>query len=1858
MNTEINKAEQLLNNGKTQEAIRFCQTLLAQETSCAEQIYYQLGQAFSATEQWQSAADAYLQALNLKPNFAIAAIGLGDAAVALKAYPEAEKAYSRALYITPLLAAQIGVSFKHFADSLVTDKQYKIAIMAYFNAFNLDHFLAAEILKTFNKLKKQREIKKSKTLTDSIQKHIQKIRVIQQAEEAEKSLNWAQAIQCWENAIKENPTEESAYEHLWFILQHQKKLQDAQHRYQQSIIQSPNNPVLHVQLGGVLARLNTFSEALLAYQNAKQLKFYPNWLHKRIVDSFIELDQLEDAKQEVQHYFNHSTQKTQVLAGLAHIATCSQQFELALQHRQAIRKAEPHSISAFLGEAHALFYLKRYEEAKERLNTALTESPNNPQVLGSLALWAQQQEDWQNVLHYYALQLKQQPDNPDLKVEKANALMKLHFYDEAQQIYKELEKQYPHSFQGLYGLAQMARWSNDFQQCIDYAKKLIENYPGLPIGYREAEQAYIEIGEFKRANEMFLARPGGIQTSKTHLNTVDLPEGLILPDIKGKNNDYTFIEERLETFIASRKPYTLAVSIIIPVYNRKTLLAKTLAALTHQTYPKQLIEVIVADDGSSDGVEKIIFKYRTLLNLKYVSQADEGFRLSAVRNLGMRIAKHDYFIILDCDALPVPQLVESYMQFFHVSDRVAMMGPMRFVCSNDISDDDILNDINRALNLPDIKSSNDVSAKSTTSGVTYDWRLPIWNRTNKEKNQRWPFMGFVGANMVHSRAAFDEVGGYDEDFQAWGHEDTEMGYRLYNAGYYFIPVMPAMVLHQEPLSVESDSNRQTGKRETATSFEEKCPVSIYRTYQKDKVYEIPKVSLYIPAYNAAKYIKAAVDSALNQTYTDLEVCICDDGSTDNTLELLEQTYGHHPRVRWFSQANGGTAKASNMAVRLCRGMYIGQLDADDVLKPNAVELAVNYLDNHDVGFVYSACDVINADGQFVRLLNHSHDFSHGGLLYGNIVGPFRFYRKRDWMRANGFSEDLITTEDYDLALKMAEVCDFHYINDVNYSYRWHGENTSVVKRKQQEADHFLVINRALERMGLTAWEAVPADEARPRLVKLQQKIEKTPQNISIKDLIVLIPNCEKYAWKADGIRNTWINDFKQQGGRYYFLRGNPKLQQAEIVGDVLYVPCRDDYESLLLKLVLAYQVIYEDFQFSHICKMDDDIFLNLDNFKKEILPQLEDNAFLAGQLIQKGNDIDTRWHIGKCSDDRFHVPLSFKNAPCDCADGGCTYFIQKSALPYLIKQTAQFKQELNDFIYSLEDVRVSEILNANSIAVKKLKHFIAKKTDKVYPGTKFTIAFDIHTETLYSELYQLVSNQRLALPTHTQPIVAMREKKNALNFDSILIITYARSGSTLLQGLLNSIPGCLIRGENNNLVFDFFQGYKKLIHNKQKKYNQINPTNPWYGASLPDEELFLSHIRHMVHDLLLADKLSNPDISCYGFKEIRYIKINDELVEYLDFLNKVFPKVAFIFNTRNVDDVINSGKQVFQGWKQKDAEDIRATLYETEQLFKQYAQSHHNCFQIRYEDVIANNNKVCELFKFIGAEYSVEKIDGILKVPHSYAPTQKNIQTLMFQRDFKFKKRLSNFIYVKNYNFIFCYTPKIACTGFKHAIRALEGLPTITKDIHDKDETTGLSYLHLLPEEEAFALLSDPKVLKAVFVRNPYSRILSAFLDKLKRATTYTTHENRATGLHICKQLNIDFSEYHPETFNFEDFIHYLSITDNEYLDEHFTAQTFRSCFEEGVKFDFIGHFETLEQDIERLEKLIGRPIPFLSQKQQSEKKVVTNATCKLEGYYTEELRKKVANRFEKDFVNFSYTFGLPKDKETVIVSRKVQHSN
>ncbi|HCN4659825.1 TPA: glycosyltransferase, partial [Escherichia coli] len=553
---------------------------------------------------------------------------------------------------------------------------------------------------------------------------------------------------------------------------------------------------------------------------------------------------------------------------------------------------------------------------------------------------------------------------------------------------------------------------------------------------------------------------------------LDWPSDLTLPPLPESTNDYVWAGKRKELDDYPRKQLIIdGLSIVIPTYNRAKILAITLACLCNQKTIYDY-EVIVADDGSKENIEEIVREFESLLNIKYVRQKDYGYQLCAVRNLGLRAAKYNYVAILDCDMAPNPLWVQSYMELLAVDDNVALIGPRKYIDTSKHTYLDFLSQKSLINEIPEIITNNQVAGK-VEQNKSVDWRIEHFKNTDNLRLCNTPFRFFSGGNVAFAKKWLFRAGWFDEEFTHWGGEDNEFGYRLYREGCYFRSVEGAMAYHQEPPGKENETDRAAGKNITVQLLQQKVPY-FYRKKEKIEsatLKRVPLVSIYIPAYNCSKYIVRCVESALNQTITDLEVCICDDGSTDDTLRILQEHYANHPRVRFISQKNKGIGSASNTAVRLCRGFYIGQLDSDDFLEPDAVELCLDeFRKDLSLACVYTTNRNIDREGNLISNGYNWPIYSREKLTSAMICHHFRMFTARAWNLTEGFNESISNAVDYDMYLKLSEVGPFKHINKICYNRVLHGENTSIKKLDIQKENHFKVVNESLSRLGIKKYK--------------------------------------------------------------------------------------------------------------------------------------------------------------------------------------------------------------------------------------------------------------------------------------------------------------------------------------------------------------------------------------------------------------------------------------------------------------------------------------------------------------------------------------------------------------------------------------------------------------------------------------------------------------------------------------------------------------------------------------------------------------------------------------------------------------------
>jgi hypothetical protein len=224
----------------------------------------------------------------------------------------------------------------------------------------------------------------------------------------------------------------------------------------------------------------------------------------------------------------------------------------------------------------------------------------------------------------------------------------------------------------------------------------------------------------------------------------------------------------------------------------------------------------------------------------------------------------------------------------------------------------------------------------------------------------------------------------------------------------------------------------------------------------------------------------------------------------------------------------------------------------------------------------------------------------------------------------------------------------------------------------------------------------------------------------------------------------------------------------------------------------------------------------------------------------------------------------------------------------------------------------------------------------------------------------------------------------AMKYQSILIITYGRTGSTLLQGLLNSINGCLVRGENYNFCYGLFQAWKSLKKTHRNHWKEVSPTQPFYGAGELDPDQFIKDMAVAVRNQLVG-KSDASDVFCLGFKEIRYLEVKqDELPEFLDFLALIFPNPAFVILTRRHQDVVKSG-----WWIKHDPDQLIKKFAKFEDAVFSWANRKDNVFHIQYEEICSQDNKLVNLFHFLGAPYNPDRVAAVLAQEHSFGNRNK-----------------------------------------------------------------------------------------------------------------------------------------------------------------------------------------------------------------------------------------------------------------------------
>lgn len=401
-------------------------------------------------------------------------------------------------------------------------------------------------------------------------------------------------------------------------------------------------------------------------------------------------------------------------------------------------------------------------------------------------------------------------------------------------------------------------------------------------------------------------------------------------------------------------------------------------------------EVIVSDYGSkdTDGNRKLVES----LGARYIyTETDGKWSRSRALNAGFQHAKGEVLVCTDADMLFTPRSME-------IVGKTVFSDPQVYVL----------------LQCRDLPQSHD-HTRFSEGLIDLDWD-EVDNVSRLRP--RWGMGGMIAV----SREAFSRVRGLDERMHTYGGEDIDFANRLQRAGYkqMWIDDESVRMYHMWHASSrkKADSNPDEIKAiEFNKNIVASDPTHIRNIanwhYRLDGT---PLVSVAIATYNRANYIRDSINSVLAQTFQDFEIIIVDDGSTDNTREVIE-SYSD-PRIKYFYQENGGISKARNRAAAESSGIYTAVHDDDDLMLPTRLATSLSAI---RPGVRATFGSWVNFDDESGKLFLHVTKKKFGpetSFLTGQAPGHSTWLVETRLIRDFKYDESLSSAIDNNLALRM------------------------------------------------------------------------------------------------------------------------------------------------------------------------------------------------------------------------------------------------------------------------------------------------------------------------------------------------------------------------------------------------------------------------------------------------------------------------------------------------------------------------------------------------------------------------------------------------------------------------------------------------------------------------------------------------------------------------------------------------------------------------------------------------------------------------------------------------------------------------
>lgn len=401
------------------------------------------------------------------------------------------------------------------------------------------------------------------------------------------------------------------------------------------------------------------------------------------------------------------------------------------------------------------------------------------------------------------------------------------------------------------------------------------------------------------------------------------------------------------------KARSLTVSVVIPTYNRSAILARTLESLASQAADSPRFDVHVADDGSEEDIRSVI-EAAIGLDAHYHRRERDRFGAGQARNLAAAAAKGDIVVFLDSDCIVGPHFIEGHAAWHAGGGKTVLIGGR-----------------SRA-----VMGSDDELA---------DYRKRLRRRTAGLQHGSEIFRSFVTANVSLPLSLFHQVGGFDERFHRWGGEDTELGWRLWQAGALFLDDETVTVSHQ----IEDDPSGGSEGRRTAHELNMGLIRSLipHRFYRKEPpvaIPAVPKVSIVLHDVPAGTS-QETWHELLRQPRTDFELIVA--APVDDEEPLAGASVGD-PRLVYV-----GTLEA---AVDAARGEYVCFLDGHGAMSRDLMTGMIRRLDKQPMMLTATVgYSVPKVEGGQVRSENGGREIDSG---WGGDMPLCWFIRNRELVK--------------------------------------------------------------------------------------------------------------------------------------------------------------------------------------------------------------------------------------------------------------------------------------------------------------------------------------------------------------------------------------------------------------------------------------------------------------------------------------------------------------------------------------------------------------------------------------------------------------------------------------------------------------------------------------------------------------------------------------------------------------------------------------------------------------------------------------------------------------------------------------------